>query len=231
MAVHGAAAPAHQYASRFLRAARPIARPGAGEDARAARGPVAPRAQRLFVMLRGLPGLFSSFFKPVNLHGELIRDAIVPDLPKRVVRFFASEMRGVKRQLATRSLPSSSTHPASPYGKCPGETSAHTNGTKRIKPHATARTSLRRTGGAIHATARLRARARRRRGGAAGPAAKQPRTRAADGPGLRLMSARVPSVGRAAGDHIDLPALTQDTGRPGPVWRGPALHDTHTHPR
>ena len=54
MAVHGAAAPAHQYASRFLRAARPIARPGAGEHARAARGPVAPRAQRLFVMLRGL---------------------------------------------------------------------------------------------------------------------------------------------------------------------------------
>ena len=47
MAVHGAAAPAHQYASRFLRAARPIARPGAGEHARAARGPVAPRAQRL----------------------------------------------------------------------------------------------------------------------------------------------------------------------------------------
>ena len=45
MAVHGAAAPAHQYASRFLRAARPIARPGAGEHARAARGPVAPRAQ------------------------------------------------------------------------------------------------------------------------------------------------------------------------------------------
>ena len=44
MAVHGAAAPAHQYASRFLRAARPIARPGAGEHARAARGPVAPRA-------------------------------------------------------------------------------------------------------------------------------------------------------------------------------------------
>ena len=42
----GAAAPAHQYASRFLRAARPIARPGAGEHARAARGPVAPRAQR-----------------------------------------------------------------------------------------------------------------------------------------------------------------------------------------
>ena len=64
MAVHGAAAPAHQYASRFLRAARPIARPGAGEHARAARGPVAPRAQRLFVMLRGLlGGLFSSFFK------------------------------------------------------------------------------------------------------------------------------------------------------------------------
>ena len=59
----GAAAPAHQYASRFLRA-RPIARPGAGEHARAARGPVAPRAQRLFVMLRGLlGGLFSSFFK------------------------------------------------------------------------------------------------------------------------------------------------------------------------
>ena len=56
MAVHGAAAPAHQYASRFLRAARPIARPGAGEHARAARGPVAPRAQRLFVMLRGLLG-------------------------------------------------------------------------------------------------------------------------------------------------------------------------------
>ena len=46
MAVHGAAAPAHQYASRFLRAARPIARPGAGEHARAARGPIAPRAQR-----------------------------------------------------------------------------------------------------------------------------------------------------------------------------------------
>ena len=46
MAVHGAAAPAHQYASRFLRAARPIARPGAGEHARAARGPVASRAQR-----------------------------------------------------------------------------------------------------------------------------------------------------------------------------------------
>ena len=54
MAVHGAAAPAHQYASRFLRAARPIVRPGAMELARAARGPVAPRAQRLFVMLRGL---------------------------------------------------------------------------------------------------------------------------------------------------------------------------------
>ena len=54
MAVHGAAAPAHQYASRFLRAARPIVRPGAMERARAARGPVAPRAQRLFVMLRGL---------------------------------------------------------------------------------------------------------------------------------------------------------------------------------
>ena len=53
IATAGAAAPAHQYASRFLRA-RPIARPGAGEHARAARGPVAPRAQRLFVMLRGL---------------------------------------------------------------------------------------------------------------------------------------------------------------------------------
>ena len=64
LATAGAAAPAHQYASRFLRAARPIARPGAGEHARAARGPVAPRAQRLFVMLRGLlGGLFSSFFK------------------------------------------------------------------------------------------------------------------------------------------------------------------------
>lgn len=64
MAVHGAAAPAHQYAPRFLRAARPVARPEAGERARAARGPVAPRAQRLFVMLRGLlGGLFSSFFK------------------------------------------------------------------------------------------------------------------------------------------------------------------------
>ena len=45
MAVHGAAAPAHQYAPRFLRAARPVARPEAGERARAARGPVAPRAQ------------------------------------------------------------------------------------------------------------------------------------------------------------------------------------------
>ena len=38
MAVHGAAAPAHQYAPRFLRAARPVARPEAGERARAARG-------------------------------------------------------------------------------------------------------------------------------------------------------------------------------------------------
>ena len=45
MAVHGAAAPAHQYAPRFLRAARPVACPEAGERARAARGPVAPRAQ------------------------------------------------------------------------------------------------------------------------------------------------------------------------------------------
>ena len=45
MAVHGAAAPAHQYAPRFLRAARPVARPEAGERARAARGLVAPRAQ------------------------------------------------------------------------------------------------------------------------------------------------------------------------------------------
>ena len=64
LATAGAAAPAHQYASRFLRAARPIVRPGAMERARAARGPVAPRAQRLFVMLRGLlGGLFSSFFK------------------------------------------------------------------------------------------------------------------------------------------------------------------------
>jgi hypothetical protein len=53
MAVHGAAAPAHQYASRFLRVARPIARPGAGEHARAARGPVAPRAQLL--LKRRLP--------------------------------------------------------------------------------------------------------------------------------------------------------------------------------
>ena len=45
MAVHGAAAPAHQYAPRFLRAARPVARPEAGERARAARGLVAPREQ------------------------------------------------------------------------------------------------------------------------------------------------------------------------------------------
>ena len=44
MAVHRAAAPAHQYASRFLRAARPIARPGPGERAWAARGPAAPHA-------------------------------------------------------------------------------------------------------------------------------------------------------------------------------------------
>ena len=44
MAVHRAAAPAHQYASRFLRASRPIARPGPGERARAARGPAAPHA-------------------------------------------------------------------------------------------------------------------------------------------------------------------------------------------
>ena len=65
MAVHGAAAPAHQYASRFLRAARPIVRPGAMERARAARGPVAPRAQRLFGMLRGLlGGSFQVFLKP-----------------------------------------------------------------------------------------------------------------------------------------------------------------------
>ena len=53
MAVHGAAAPAHQYAPRFLRAARPVARPEAGERARAARGPVAPRAQRAFSSLLG----------------------------------------------------------------------------------------------------------------------------------------------------------------------------------
>ena len=39
----------------FLRAARPIARPGAGEHARAARGPVAPRAQRFF-MLKAMGG-------------------------------------------------------------------------------------------------------------------------------------------------------------------------------
>ena len=44
MAVHRAAARAHQYASRFLRAARPIARPGPGERAWAARGPAAPHA-------------------------------------------------------------------------------------------------------------------------------------------------------------------------------------------
>ena len=49
IATAGAAAPAHQYASRFLRAARPIVRPGAMERARAARGPVAPRAQREWV--------------------------------------------------------------------------------------------------------------------------------------------------------------------------------------
>jgi len=59
MAVHGAAAPAHQYASRFLRAARPIARPGAGEHARAARGPVAPDSSffPLFAKLLKLRGL------------------------------------------------------------------------------------------------------------------------------------------------------------------------------
>ena len=51
MAVHGAAAPAHQYASRFLRAARPIARPGAGEHARAARGPVALNLLKLLSLL------------------------------------------------------------------------------------------------------------------------------------------------------------------------------------
>ena len=39
IATAGAAAPAHQYASLFLRAARPIVRPGAMERARAARGP------------------------------------------------------------------------------------------------------------------------------------------------------------------------------------------------
>ena len=60
MAVHGAAAPAHQYASRFLRAARPIARPGAGEHARAARGPVAPRAQMAAVLRELLGNSFQS---------------------------------------------------------------------------------------------------------------------------------------------------------------------------
>ena len=53
LATAGAAAPAHQYASRFLRAARPIVRPGAMERARAARGPVAPRAQRVWCSLWG----------------------------------------------------------------------------------------------------------------------------------------------------------------------------------
>ena len=51
MAVHGAAAPAHQCAPRFLRAPRPVARPEAGERARAARGPVAPRAQRPIIAI------------------------------------------------------------------------------------------------------------------------------------------------------------------------------------
>ena len=74
MAVHGAAAPAHQYASRFLRAARPIARPGAGEHARAARGPVALNLLKLlslslFVAARG--SIYINIFMPVYLQLEL----------------------------------------------------------------------------------------------------------------------------------------------------------------